>query len=63
MSAGAAGADMAAYLDRYVQIESGSSYSIPTGIGTEIPGGYVGLVIARSGVATKRGIAPASAGQ
>lgn len=60
MSAGAAGADLAAYLDRYVQIESGSSYPIPTGISVEIPDGYVGLVIARSGVATKRGLAPAN---
>ena len=33
---------------------------IHTGIALEIPEGYVGLVYARSGLATKRGLAPAN---
>lgn len=60
MSSGAAGADLFACMDTYVQIESGSSYPIPTGISLEIPEGYVGLIYARSGVAAKRGLAPSN---
>lgn len=33
---------------------------IKTGIAVEIPEGYVGLVFARSGIASKRGLAPAN---
>ena len=32
----------------------------PTGVAMEIPQGYVGLVYARSGIACKRGLAPAN---
>lgn len=33
---------------------------VHTGIAMEIPEGYVGLIYARSGIATKRGLAPAN---
>ena len=33
---------------------------VHTGIAMEIPKGYVGLIYARSGIATKRGLAPAN---
>ena len=38
----------------------GETRLIPTGLALEIPEGYVGLVYARSGMATKRGLAPAN---
>ena len=38
----------------------GKSYMITTGIAMEIPNGYVGLVFARSGLATKQGLRPAN---
>lgn len=41
-------------------IPHGETTMIPTGIKTEIPKGYVGLVYARSGLASKRGLAPAN---
>ena len=43
-----------------VVIESGQTVIIHTGIAMEIPVGLVGLVHARSGMATKRGLAPAN---
>ena len=57
-SADAAGADLYA-LDS-VEIFSGETKFIHTGIAVEIPHGYVGLIYARSGLATKRGLAPAN---
>lgn len=43
-----------------VTIESGKTALIHTGIALEIPVGLVGLIYARSGMATKRGLAPAN---
>ena len=43
-----------------VVIESGKTAIIHTGIAMEIPVGLVGLIYARSGLATKRGLAPAN---
>ena len=43
-----------------VVIESGQAVIIHTGIAMEIPVGLVGLIYARSGMATKRGLAPAN---
>lgn len=43
-----------------VVIESGETAIIHTGIAMEIPVGLVGLIYARSGLATKRGLAPAN---
>ena len=57
-STDAAGADLYA-LDSAV-IFSGETKLIHTGIAVEIPHGYVGLIYARSGLATKRGLAPAN---
>lgn len=59
-SAEAAGADLYACLEEDVTIKPGASAFIPTGLSMEIPKGYVGLVCARSGLACKRGLAPAN---
>ena len=59
-SAEAAGADLYACLDADVVIEPGQSAFIPTGLSMEIPKGCAGLIYARSGLACKRGLAPAN---
>lgn len=59
-SAEAAGADLYACLDEPVVIAPGESVFIPTGLAMEIPAGYAGLIYARSGLACKRGLAPAN---
>ncbi len=56
----AAGADLYALLDEDVKIEAGETIIIHTGIAMQIPDGYAGFVFARSGIATKRGLAPAN---
>ena len=56
----AAGADLYACLEAPVTIAAGATAMIPTGVAMEIPQGLVGLVYARSGLATKRGLAPAN---
>lgn len=56
----AAGADLYACLDADVAIAPGKSAFIPTGLAMELPKGYVGLIYARSGLACKRGLAPAN---
>ena len=56
----AAGADLYACLDAPVCIAPGVSAFIPTGLSMEIPKGYAGLIYARSGLACKRGLAPAN---
>lgn len=59
-SAEAAGADLYACLEAPVTIEAGASAWISTGIALEVPKGCAGLVYARSGMAAKRGLAPAN---
>ena len=59
-SAEAAGADLYACLEGEIVIEPGSSCFVPTGLSMEIPKGYAGLIYARSGLACKRGLAPAN---
>ena len=59
-SAAAAGADLYAIADAPITIEAGGTVLVHTGIALEIPEGYVGLIYARSGLATKRGLAPAN---
>ena len=59
-SRGAAGADLYACLDQAVVIEPGETVFIPTGLSMEIPAGTAGLIYARSGLACKRGLAPAN---
>ena len=59
-SASAAGADLYALTEKEIEISAHETILIHTGIIVEIPDGYVGLVCARSGLATKRGLAPAN---
>lgn len=59
----AAGADLYAVIhneENRVEILSGETAFIDTGIVMEIPNGYVGLVYARSGLSCKQGLAPAN---
>ncbi|MBQ8850702.1 MAG: dUTP diphosphatase [Clostridia bacterium] len=59
-SAYAAGADLYACEGGEVTIGAGETKLIHTGIAMEIPEGLVGLIYARSGLASKRGLAPAN---
>lgn len=59
-SAAAAGADLYALLDAPLKLNAGETALVHTGLAVEIPAGYVGLICARSGLATKRGLAPAN---
>lgn len=56
----AAGADLYACIDKDVVIEPHKTAFIPTGLALELPVGYAGLIYARSGLASKRGLAPAN---
>lgn len=56
----AAGADLYACLETPVVIHPGETAFIPTGISLEVPAGCAGLIYARSGMACKRGLAPAN---
>ncbi len=55
-----AGADLYAVTDETVTVAPGQTYLVHTGIAVEIPEGYAGLIYARSGLATKKGLAPAN---
>ena len=59
-SAFSAGADLYALCEGSVLIAAGKTEFIHTGISLEIPEGVVGLIYARSGMACKRGVAPAN---
>ena len=59
-SADAAGADLYAVMDEPLTLQPGQTALVHTGLAVEIPAGFVGLVCARSGLATKRGLAPAN---
>ncbi|MBE6727531.1 MAG: dUTP diphosphatase [Ruminococcaceae bacterium] len=60
-SAAAAGADLyACTAGETVTFNPGETKLIHTGIAMQIPDGLVGLIYARSGIATKRGLAPAN---
>ena len=59
-SAEAAGADLYACLTEPMTIQPGESVFIPTGLAMELPVGFAGLIYARSGLACKRGLAPAN---
>ena len=56
----AAGADLYACLDQPVTVEPGQTAWIPAGFAMEVPKGCAGLVYARSGLACKKGLAPAN---
>ena len=59
-SAEAAGADLYACISQPVTIGPGETAFLPTGIALEVPRGCAGLIYARSGMACKRGLAPAN---
>jgi len=59
-SAEAAGADLYACLEEAIVIAPGQTAFIPTGLAMELPKGCAGLICARSGLACKRGLAPAN---
>lgn len=57
----AAGADLYALLDApQLKIMPGETKLVHTGIALELPAGYAGFLYARSGLSTKRGLAPAN---
>lgn len=55
-----AGADVYALGGDPITIEAHSTVMVHTGLALEIPEGYAGLIFARSGLASKRGLAPAN---
>lgn len=59
-SADAAGADLYACIEEAVTIQPSQTVLIPTGLSMEIEQGFAGFIYARSGLATKRGLAPAN---
>ena len=56
----AAGADLYALTDEEIIFAPGETKLIRTGLAMEIPQGYAGLIYARSGLASKKGLAPAN---
>ena len=56
----AAGADIYALPFGDITVKPGDTVLIHTGIAMQIPKGYGGFIFARSGIATKRGLAPAN---
>ena len=56
-----AGADLyACCCEGDLEIRPGETVLVRTGLAMEIPVGYAGMIFARSGLATKRGLAPAN---
>lgn len=55
-----AGADLYALSNEKIDIAPGATTLVHTGLSIEIPEGYCGLIFARSGLASKRGLAPAN---
>ena len=55
-----AGADLYACTEADFVIEPGETVVVKTGIAMEIPVGYAGFIYARSGLASKKGLAPAN---
>lgn len=56
----AAGYDLCAVLDQPEVLQPGETKLIPTGWAFAIDPGYAGFVFARSGLATRQGLAPAN---
>ena len=56
----AAGADLYALVDEELVFQPGETKFVRTGLAMEIPEGYAGLIYARSGLASKRGLRPAN---
>ena len=55
-----AGADLYALVEGELVFQPGETKFVKTGLAMEIPEGYAGLIYARSGLASKRGLAPAN---
>jgi dUTP pyrophosphatase len=55
-----AGADLYSLKGEDIEIPPHTTVMVHTGLALEIPEGYAGLIFARSGFATKRGLAPAN---
>ena len=55
-----AGADLCACTEGDVTIAPHETVMLPTGLAIELPVGFAGLVYARSGLASKKGLAPAN---
>ena len=55
-----AGADLYACIDGDVSVKPGQTVFIGTGLAMELEDGYVALIYARSGLACKKGLAPAN---
>lgn len=55
-----AGADLYALTEKDIIVNPGETVLVHTGIAMEIPVGYAGFIYARSGLATKKGFAPAN---
>lgn len=55
-----AGADLYSINQTDITIKPNETVFLGTGISLEIPQGYVGLIYARSGLACKKGLAPAN---
>lgn len=56
MTAGSAGLDLLACIDKRVTIDMGARAMIPTGLCVEIPSGFEAQVRPRSGLAAKHGV-------
>ena len=56
----AAGADLYACIESEVTVAPHTTVMIPTGLALELPVGYAGFIYARSGLASKRNLAPAN---
>ena len=56
----AAGADLYACIESEITVAPHTTVMIPTGIAIELPVGYGGFIYARSGLASKRNLAPAN---
>ena len=59
-TSGAAGVDLVAVLSERLEIKPGQTVFVPTGLAMAIPSGLFGMIVARSGIACKRGLAPAN---
>lgn len=59
-TSGSAGADLTACTEKPILIAAGKTEKIPTGIALAVPDGYAAFIYARSGLASKFGIAPAN---
>lgn len=56
----AAGFDLYSVSDEEITIKAHETVLVKTGLAMEIPVGYGGFIFARSGLATKKGLAPAN---